>query len=104
MKVLFSCLAVAFALLQYRLWLSDEGLRDVWSLERSVEAQRAENAVLAERNAQQKAEVDDLKKGLTALEERARDLGMIAANETFYQVVESPPAERPQPSQATAVP
>ena len=105
MKVLFCCLAAAFALLQYRLWLSDEGLRDVWSLERSVEAQRAENAVLAERNAQQKAEVADLKQDLTALEERARDLGMIAGNETFYQVVESAtPPVGPQPSQASAVP
>jgi cell division protein FtsB len=32
--------------------------------------------------------VRDLKKGVTALEERARsDLGMIAGNETFYQVI-----------------
>ncbi len=106
MKVLFCCLIAALALLQYRLWLSDEGMREVWSLESSVEAQRAENAVLAERNTQQKAEVADLKQGLTALEERARDLGMIAANETFYQVVVPalPPADGPQPSQAAAVP
>ena len=105
MKVLFCCLAAAFALLQYRLWLSDEGLRDVWSLERAVEEQRAENAVLAERNAQQKAEVADLKQGLTALEERARDLGMVAKNETYYQVVEPvPPTDRTLPSQASAVP
>jgi len=106
MKVLFCCLIAALALLQYRLWLSGEGMREVWSLERAVETQRAENAVLAERNAQHKAEVADLKKGLTALEERARDLGMIAANETFYQVVETslPPADGPQPSQASAAP
>ena len=106
MKALFCCLIAALALLQYRLWLSDEGMREVWALERSVEAQRAENAVLAERNTQQKAEVADLKQGLTALEERARDLVMIAANETFYQVVEPalPLADGPQPSQASAVP
>ncbi len=43
------------------------------------------------RNAQLKAEVADLKQGLTALEERARhDLGMITVTETFYQVVDSP--------------
>jgi cell division protein FtsB len=37
-----------------------------------------------------KAEVADLKQGLMAVEERARnDLGMIAANETFYQVVDA---------------
>ena len=55
--------------------------------------------MLVERNAQIKAEVADLKHRLTALEERARnDLGMIAANETFYQVVDSshrPPDSEP---------
>lgn len=106
MKALFFCLIAALALLQYRLWVSDEGLREVWALERAVETQRAENAVLGERNTQQRAEVADLKQGLTALEERARDLGMIAANETFYQVVEPtlPPGNGPQPSQASAAP
>ena len=51
-------------------------------------AQRADNEQLSERNKQLAAEVRDLKSGFTALEERARsDLGMIANNETFYQVV-----------------
>ena len=50
--------------------------------------QRAEDERLAERNRQLAAEVRDLKSGFGALEERARsDLGMIATNETFYQVV-----------------
>jgi cell division protein FtsB len=106
MKILLGCLCGALVLLQYRLWVSDEGMREVWALQQSVETQRAENAVLAERNSQQKAEVDDLKKGLTALEERARDLGMISASETFYQVVETPlqAAGEPQPSHAAAAP
>jgi cell division protein FtsB len=91
MKILLAGLVVVLALLQYRLWLSDEGMREVWHLGDAVESQRAENTVLAERNAQLKAEVADLKKGLTALEERARhDLGMITVTETFYQVVDTP--------------
>lgn len=91
MKILLGCLLAVLAFLQYRLWLSDEGMREVWHLGAAVETQRAENAVLAERNAQLKAEVADLKQGLTALEERARhDLGMIAVTETFYQVVDTP--------------
>ena len=50
--------------------------------------QQSENARLAERNRQLAAEVHDLKQGYAALEERARsDLGMVAGNETFYQVV-----------------
>ena len=90
MKAVFASLLVAFVLLQYRLWVSDEGMREVWHLRQAVENQVAENKVLAERNQQMKAEVNDLKHGFTALEERARnDLGMIEATETFYQVVEA---------------
>jgi cell division protein FtsB len=89
--MLLAGLVAVLALLQYRLWVSDEGMREVWHLAGAVESQRADNAVLAERNAQQKAEVADLKQGLTALEERARhDLGMITVTETFYQVVDTP--------------
>lgn len=110
MKVVIGCLLVVLAFLQYRLWLSDDGMREVWHLGAAVEAQRAENAVLAERNAQLKAEVADLKQGLTALEERARhDLGMISVTETFYQVVDTPhraPDDdaEPQSIQAATVP
>ena len=111
MKFVFAALLTAFLLLQYRLWASDEGIREVWHLRQAVENQVAENKVLAERNLQMKAEVNDLKHGYTALEERARnDLGMIEANETFYQVVDSthrsPEAEPAVPDslQASATP
>ncbi|HWN05535.1 MAG TPA: cell division protein FtsB [Steroidobacteraceae bacterium] len=90
MKLVAATLLAALLLLQYRLWVSDEGMREVWHLRQAVENQVAENTVLAERNAQMRAEVADLKQGLTAVEERARnDLGMISANETFYQVVDA---------------
>jgi len=92
MKWLAAALAVAIILLQYRVWLSEDGVRQVTRLRQAVAAQGAENEQLAERNRQLAAEVRDLKTGLDALEERARsDLGMIARNETFYQVVPSPP-------------
>ncbi len=110
MKVLLAGLLAVLVLLQYRLWLSDEGMREVWHLAAAVEAQRADNAVLAERNAQQKAEVTDLKHGLTALEERARhDLGMIGDAETFYQVIDTPVpaaavADDPRSMQAATTP
>ena len=94
MKWLAAALAVAILLLQYRVWFSDDGVRQVARLHRSVSAQTAENSRLAERNRQLAAEVRDLKTGLDALEERARsDLGMIAHNETFYQVVPAAPAQ-----------
>ena len=88
MKWFAAALFVVVLLLQYRLWMSDEGVQELTRLEKAVDKQRADNAELVSRNAQLAAEVRDLKKGVTALEERARsDLGMIARNETFYQVV-----------------
>jgi cell division protein FtsB len=88
MKWLASALVVVVVLLQYRIWLSEGGVRELNRLETAVAAQRTENDQLGERNRQLAAEVRDLKNGMQALEERARsDLGMIAGNETFYQVV-----------------
>ena len=88
MKWFALTLGIVVLLLQYRLWLSADGVRELARLEEAVSEQRTENDALKNRNAQLAAEVRDLKKGVTALEERARsDLGMIASNETFYQVV-----------------
>jgi cell division protein FtsB len=103
MKWLAAALAVVVILLQYRIWVSDNGVRQVDRLKRAVAAQQAEDAQLAERNAQLAAEVRDLKTGMAALEERARsDLGMIARNETFYQVVPARPAASPAPTRTAA--
>jgi cell division protein FtsB len=92
MKWLAAALAVAVIVLQYRVWLSGDGVREVARLRQAVAAQRAENEQLGDRNRQLAAEVRDLKTGMDALEERARsDLGMIARDETFYQVVPARP-------------
>lgn len=93
-------LLTAFLVLQYRLWVSPDGMRDVWRLEQAIAAQTGENDRLTERNSTLAAEVRDLKEGRAAIEERARtDLGMVRPNETFYQVVPpgqpaAPPAQR----------
>jgi cell division protein FtsB len=90
MRTLAAALLIVLAALQYRLWVSDEGSRAVFTLRGTVAAQSAENAALTRRNDQLVAEVKDLKEGLAALEERARnDLGMIGAHESFFQVVDS---------------
>ena len=103
MKWLAAALAVAVILLQYRVWLSDSGVRDVERLQQAVALQRTDNAQREERNRQLAAEVRDLKTGMDALEERARsDLGMIAHDETFYQVVPPRPAEASRSSTRTA--
>jgi len=88
MKWLLAALAVALLLLQYRMFLSNDGIREVLRLQDAVALQQADNSRLSERNRQLAAEVHDLKQGYAALEERARtELGMIAGNESFYQVV-----------------
>jgi len=88
MKWLAIALFAALLLLQYRLWLSNDGVSEVLRLHAAVVARGADNARVSERNRQLAAEVHDLKQGYSALEERARsDLGMIAGNESFYQVV-----------------
>jgi cell division protein FtsB len=88
MKYLAAALLVLLVLLQYRLWLGDGGMREVSRLRAEIEQQQAENESLRERNRTLAAEVQDLKKGTTAIEERARtDLGMVGQRETFYQVV-----------------
>jgi cell division protein FtsB len=100
MRIFSAVLAIALIMLQGRLWFSERGLREVTGLQASVAAQRAANLEQSERNRQLSAEVANLKTGLTALEERARsELGMVAASETFYQVVR---ANTPAPAAPAA--
>jgi cell division protein FtsB len=88
MRIFAAILGAALILLQYRLWISDRGFSEVARLQASVDAQQAANREQSERNRQLAAEVNNLKGGVNALEERARsELGMVGASETFYQVV-----------------
>ncbi|SEP79879.1 cell division protein FtsB [Ectothiorhodospira magna] len=89
MKWLITLLLVLFAGLQYKLWFGEGSLVEVWQLRQELEIQRAQNDELRTRNESLEAEVIDLKTGLDAIEERARrELGMIAEDEIFFQVVD----------------
>lgn len=82
-------LVILLGLLQYKFWAGDGGVLEVRDLKRQIQQQTVENQRLKERNAALAAEVEDLKHGLSAIEERARlELGMIRKDETFYQVVD----------------
>jgi cell division protein FtsB len=104
MKWCIAVLAALVLVLQYRIWLSPHGAREVLQLDAAVKQQAAENQRLAARNQQFAAEVRDLTQGYAALEERARsELGLISVNETYFQVV--PSAAHPAGSEpAKAVP
>ena len=72
-------------------------MTEVRRLAERVEEQARENEILARRNAELQAEVEDLRQGLEAIEERARsELGMVKEDEQFYQVVPGQ-AEPPEP-------
>ena len=94
MKAVMILLTVILVLLQYRLWFTHDGLPAVLYLHRQVEIQRQDNNVLEERNKMLAADVHDLKSGLDALEERARnDMGMIKSGETFLHIIEESEGE-----------
>jgi len=91
MRWLLWLLVVLFVLLQYKLWVGDGSLAEVWDLYQQGDLQKQENQRLQERNQALEAEVQDLKQGLDSIEERAREeLGMIKDSETFYQIIEDP--------------
>ena len=75
--------------LQYKLWLGDGNIKEWLKLERKNVEQEKLNEKLTARNQALIAEIAELKSGDQALEEKARtDLGMVKADETFYQLVE----------------
>ena len=99
MKIVSVILATLLLAIQYPLWIGKGSWLRVWELDRSLTAQKDQNAKLKARNDALDAEVKDLKQGLEAVEERARfELGMIKKDEVFYQVVQ-PSSRTPLPRQ-----
>jgi cell division protein FtsB len=91
MRALTVALGVLLLAIQWPLWFGKGGWLRVWELQRSLEAQRHDNAALAARNAALAAEVRSLREGREAIEERARQqLNMIRSDELFFQFVTPP--------------
>jgi cell division protein FtsB len=88
-------LLILLIALELKLWAGEGGMRDVWRLEKQLAEQKQENLRLKQRNEKLAAEVEDLKSGKEAIEERARsELGLIKPGEVFYQVVDPQSAEK----------
>jgi cell division protein FtsB len=101
MRSLLIVLVLLLILLQYKLWLGEGGFTNVQRLQQRVTEQQQENARLEQRNHQLEAEVQDLRQGYEAIEERARsELGMIGEEEEFYQVVPGVDAKPQEPEEA----
>jgi cell division protein FtsB len=88
MRLLFLVLLLLVGLIQYPLWLGKGGWFKVWDLQKQAAAQREINDGMRARNAALDAEVQDLKNGTGAIEERARgELGMMREGEVYVQIL-----------------
>jgi len=75
-------------LIQYPLWLGDGGFINLVEKNKQIKIQKKINASLKKENNALIAEVNDLKKGTKAIEERARgELNMIKKGEVFFQII-----------------
>ncbi|MGR5362090.1 cell division protein FtsB [Vibrio mediterranei] len=87
MRIFTLVLLVVFSWLQYTLWFGKNGIVDFNQVESEIQVQQQVNQNLQTRNNEMFAEIDDLRQGLDAIEERARhELGMIQDGETFYRI------------------
>jgi len=88
MRLISVALALLLLLIQYPLWLGKGGWLRVAELEKDVAAAQEKNEGLRQRNAKLASEVNDLKDGTGAVEERARfELSMIKQNEIYVQIL-----------------
>lgn len=90
MRLIALVLATLLLLIQYPLWLGKGGWLRVWDLDKQVEQAQVKNDALKQRNSKLDSEVQDLKTGTGAVEERARfELGMIKKDEIFVQILDA---------------
>lgn len=103
MQILVAALIAVLVFLQYLLWVAEDGVRQTFAMQIAIQAQQEDNAALTERNSALAAEVEDLKRGMMAIEERARsDMGMIRKDETFYRLLEQPSDGPQKPTESPA--
>ena len=89
LKLFAALLLLLFIHLQYQIWQGDNSYITHHELQQLHAQQQHENQLLQQRNQDLLAEVNDLKNGFDAVEERARmDLGFIKPGEVFYQIVD----------------
>ncbi|MBD1577364.1 MULTISPECIES: cell division protein FtsB [Vibrio] len=87
MRIFTLVLIALLGLLQYDLFFGKNGLVDYNAVHSDIAVQEQVNTSLKKRNDLMFAEIDDLRQGLDAIEERARhELGLIKKGETFYRI------------------
>jgi cell division protein FtsB len=103
MRILALVFAVLIIALQWPLWIGKGSWMRVWQLDSQLTQRQVENEKLKERNTALDAEVNDLKNGTEAIEERARnELGMIRGDEVFFQVLDRAAAKSAETNNSSA--
>ncbi|GLO59918.1 cell division protein FtsB [Vibrio sp. MACH09] len=88
MRLLTLGLTCLLSVLIYFLVWGKNGLIENANVNSEIVIQQSVNKELQRRNDEMFAEIDDLRQGLDAIEERARhELGMVKEDETFYRIV-----------------
>ena len=89
MRLILIVLTALLVMIQYPLWLGKGGWLRVWDLSRQLDTALEKEQELRLRNEKLAGEVQDLKEGTGAVEERARyELGMVKEGEIFVQVLD----------------
>ena len=88
-RFFIAILILLFLIIQFDIWVKDDGLNRAKELQQMIDSQSEENQRLKLRNQQLEREIEELKSGTESIEEKARtDLGMIKEGEEFYLIVE----------------
>ncbi len=89
MRAIMLVLVVILAALQYRLWVGQGSIAEVFALKKQIETQQQDNERLYKRNELLAAEVVELQQGYETVEQQARmELGMVRQGETLFILLE----------------
>ena len=90
MKWVALVLVVILTTLQYRIWFGESSFRQIKEQRQKVTNIEQENKELVLRNQKILAEINDLRHGPDAIDERARyQLGMIKQGEVFIRILDT---------------
>lgn len=88
MKILGLIFLVIIIVLQYRIWMGDNGAPKIENLQQQILEQKAQNKLLVKQNKILKDEIHALRNNPELLEEVAREkLGLIKPDETFFRII-----------------
>ncbi|ACA32154.1 cell division protein FtsB [Histophilus somni] len=90
MRLFILSLFALLVMFQYDFWFGKNGYLDYQDIKAEIIQRKQENKKLSQRNQTIFAEIQDLKNGIEAIEERARmEHEMIKQNEVFYRIVKN---------------